>query len=139
MRIGQRQFGDVVVLDLVGPLAGWKAAGAVEDTVRRHGRAGTRTVVANMARVQSVDLAGLGALVEAYSTMREGGGEMRLASLTKRIHDLVVITRLLTVFNTFDSVEEAVQGQSPALSDTAEPAQVSSMSLGMIHRFLRRA
>jgi anti-anti-sigma regulatory factor len=92
-----------------------------------------------MARVRSVDLAGLGALVEAYSAMREGGGEMRLASLTKRIHDLVVITRLLTVFNTFDSVEDAVQGQSPALTGTAEPAQVSSMSLGMIHRFLRRA
>ena len=114
MRITERHVGEVVVLDLVGPLAGWKAAGLVKETVRRHGQAGRHTVVANLARVRSVDLAGLGALVDGYSTMRQGGGEMRLASLTKRIHDLVVITRLLTVFNTFDSVEQAIEGATPA-------------------------
>jgi len=139
MRISQRQVGDVVVLDLVGPLAGWKAAGLVKETVRRLGRAGTHTVVANLARVRSMDLAGLGALVDGYSTMREGGGEMRLASLTRRIHDLVVIARLLTVFNTFDSVEQAIEGPSPAYAGIAEPAQRSPMAVGMIHRFLRRA
>ncbi len=63
---------------------------------------------------------------------------MRLASLTKRIHDLVVITRLLTVFNTFDSVEQAIQGATPAYAGIADPAACSPMSLEMIHRFLRR-
>jgi len=138
MRITERHVGEVVVLDLVGPLAGWKAAGLVKETVRRHGKAGRHTVVANLARVRSVDLAGLGALVDGYSTMRQEGGEMRLASLTKRIHDLVVITRLLTVFNTFDSVEQAIEGATPAYAGIAEPAGCSPMSIGMIHRFLHR-
>lgn len=138
MRISERQVGEVVVLDLVGPLTGWKAASAVEETVRRHGRAGTHTVVANLARVRSMDLAGLGALVDGYSAMREAGGEMRLASLTRRIHDLVVITRLLTVFDTFDSVEQAIGGPIPPSSAVPVPAQ-RGLSLGLIQRFLRHA
>lgn len=139
MRISERRVGDVVVLDLVGALAGWKAAGLVKETVHRHGRAGRHTVVANLARVRSVDLAGLGALVDGYRTMREEGGEMRLASLTTRIYDLVVITRLLTVFNTFDSVEQAIEGAIPACTGFDKPVGCSPISLGMIHRFLRRA
>ena len=139
MRISERQVGGVVVLHLVGPLTGRKAAGAVEEAVRRHGRAGTLTLVANLARVRSVDLAGLGALVEGYNVMREAGGEMRLASLTKRIHDLVVITRLLTVFDTFDSVEQAIGRAMPSSSPARVSAQRSGLSLGTIQRFLRHA
>jgi anti-sigma B factor antagonist len=139
MRISERRAGDVVVLDLVGPLYGWQAAGVVEDTVRRHQRAGTHTVVVNLARVRSMDCGGLGALVAGYNTMREAGGEMRLACLTRRISDLLVITRLLTVFDTFDSVEQAVEGRIPAYAGIAQLAQLSPMSLGMVQRFLRRA
>jgi anti-sigma B factor antagonist len=139
MRISERHVGDVVVLDLVGPLYGCQAAGLVEETVRRHQREGTRTVVVNLARVRSMDCGGLGALVDGYNTMREAGGEMRLACLTRRISDLLVITRLLTVFETFDSVQQAVEGWIPAYSGIVEPAQLSPMSLGMVQRFLRRA
>jgi anti-sigma B factor antagonist len=139
MRISEREVGDVVVLDLVGPLYGWQAAGTVEETVRRHSRAGTRTIVVNLARVRSMDCGGLGALVDGYNAMREAGGEMRLASVTKRISDLLVITRLLTVFDTFDTVEQAIEGPIPTFAAAGERTPVSAMSLGMIHRFLRRA
>jgi anti-sigma B factor antagonist len=138
MRICERQFGDVVVLDLAGPLTGAKAAEAVDAAVRRNCRAGKRLAVANLGSVPSVDLAGLGALVDAFSTMRAAGGVLRLACLTQRIHDLVVITRLLTVFDTFDSVEEAVGGAVPAYAGVSDP-QFSIMPLGAIQRFLRRA
>jgi anti-sigma B factor antagonist len=138
MRISERQVGNAVVLELVGPLYGWQAAGAVEETVRRHRRAGTRTLVVNLARVPSVDCGGLGALVDGYNAMREGGGEIRLACLTKRISDLLVITRLLTVFDAFDSVERALEGPMPERSRVTS-TRPSPLSVAMAWRLLRRA
>ncbi len=136
MRISERQVGSVAILDLCGPLVGPKAAEMVEATVRRHVDTGTRRLVANLAGVKLVDLGGLGALVEGWRVMRSAGGVFSLASVTKQIHDLVVITRLLTIFETFDSVEEAVAdagGGQPA----SEPS-LSPIALGSIQRFLRR-
>jgi anti-sigma B factor antagonist len=138
MRITERQFGDVVVLDLRGPIAGQKAVGMLESAVRRHCRGRVRTVVANLGGVPAVDLAGLGALVDAHLALRQASGMFKLACVTKRIHDLVVITRLLTVFDTFDTVEEAVGEATPAYAGVKSP-RLSLMSLGTIHRFLRRA
>jgi anti-sigma B factor antagonist len=136
MRIRERRVGDVVVLDLAGPLTGWTAARAMEEAVRRHRRAGTHTVVANFRQVPSVDLAGLGALVDGYSAMREAGGEMRLAGLT-RIRDLVVMTRLLTVFDTFETVERAIEGPIAARSANDDSTRESAAVPGMFQRFRR--
>ena len=140
MRISERQVGDVVVLDLSGPLYGWQAGGAIEDAIRRYCRSGTHTIVVNLARVPSMDCGGLGALLDGYNTMRAAGGEMRLAAVTKRINELLVITRLLTVFDTFDSVEKAIEGTGPmpAYCGVPEPGPLSMMSLGTIHAFLRQ-
>jgi anti-sigma B factor antagonist len=138
MRISERQVGDVIVLDLAGPLYGWQAASVMEQTIRRHCRSGTQIIVVNLGRVGAIDCGGLGALVDGYNTMREAGGEMRLASVTKRINDLLVITRLLTVFDTFDSVEEAVEGRVPAYCGVPEASRLSAKSLGTIHAFLRQ-
>ena len=138
MRLTERQFGDAVVLDFHGPIAGPKAVGMLESAVRRHCGAGVRDVVANLGGVPSVDLVGLGALVDAHLALRQAGGVFKLASVTKRLHDLVVITRLLTIFDTYDSVEEAVGGAAPSYAGATSP-QLSLMWLGTIHRFLRRA
>jgi anti-sigma B factor antagonist len=139
MRITERQFDDMVVLDLHGPLAGPKAAGMLESAVRRHGLgSGVRGIVADFSGVPSVDLAGLAALVDAHLAQREAGGSFKLASVTTRIHDLVVITRLLTVFDTYDSVEEAVGGAIPAYAGV-KPPRLPLLSLGTINRVFRRA
>jgi anti-sigma B factor antagonist len=138
MRITERQFGDVVVLDLRGSIAGPKAVGMLDAAVRRHCRDGVRKVVANLGGVSSVDLGGLGALVDAHMALRQARGIFTLACVTKRIHDLVVITRLLTVFDTCDSVEEAIGGAVASQAGAASP-ELSLLSLGAIHRFLRRA
>src|SRR5687767_2476925 len=108
MNITERRFEHAVVLDVTGPITGREAAGMIDAAVRRHARARTRILVANLGRVPFVDLAGLGALVDAQTTMRHAGGAFRLACVTKHIQDLVVITRLLTVVDTFESIEEAV-------------------------------
>lgn len=128
MRIKERLCGDAVVLDMAGPIAGGKASAMIDEAMRRHSRAGKRLVVANLDGVPSVDLAGLSALVDAYSTMRRAEGVLRLAGVTTRIDDLLVITRLLTAFDTFDSVEEALGGATPAYTARPEAPQLSAMS-----------
>jgi anti-sigma B factor antagonist len=136
MRITERQCGDALVLDLHGPIAGRKAAGMLETAVRRHCGDGVRSVVADLSGVPAVDLAGLGALLDAHLALRQASGVFKLACITKRIDDLIVITRLLTIFDTYDSVEEAVGGASPAYAGVQSP-RFPLLSLGTIHRILR--
>jgi anti-sigma B factor antagonist len=139
MSISERRFEHAVVLDVTGPIAGRYTAGLIDAAARRHARAGTRILVANLGRVPLVDLAGLGALVDAHITMRQARGVFRLACVTKRIHDLVVITRLLTVMDTFDSIEEAVGLSIPTDRGTTQNSLLSTIALAPILRFLRRA
>jgi anti-anti-sigma factor len=139
MNISERQFGPATVLDVTGPISGHKAADMLDAAVRRHARAGTRILVVNLGRVPRVDLAGLGALVDAYIAMRRASGAFRLACVAKSIHDLVVITRLVTVIDTFDSVEEAAGDTIPADHGIGQDARLPVMALAPIQRFLRRA
>ena len=139
MNIMERQMGDVVVLDIAGPIAGDTAPAVIEEAVHRHSQAGRTIVVVNLGDVRTVDLAGLSSLVEGYRTMRRAGGVMRLACVTRRIHDLLVITRLLTLFDAYDSVEEAIGAAAPTQSGAPARAPMSVMSLGTIQRFLRGA
>ena len=126
MRISERQIGDSTVLDLAGALVAGKADGMIEAAVGRQVRAGRRIVVANLGSVPSIDAAGLGALVMAYTTLQEAGGVLRLAGATKRVHGLIVMTRLNTIFDTFDSVEQALNEANEADGTvTAAPPQYS--------------
>ena len=133
MRITERRVGNATVLDLRGALVGYKSAELFDETVRRLCRGGSTEIVADLGRVPAVDLVGLGALVGAHRAVREARGVLKLAAITRRIHDLVVITRLLTVFDTYASVEEAA-GRETTAADMS-PAPVSDG----IQRFLRRA
>ena len=137
MRISVRRVGDAVVLDLHGALAGHKAVAMLESAVRRHCREGVRDMVANLGGVPSVDLAGLGALVDAQGALGQMNGGFKLACIASRMHDLVVITRLLTVFDTYDSVEEALGETSLAPAGATSP-QISEVPFGAIQRLLRR-
>ncbi len=137
MTITERTTGDVAVLDLRGTFAGRRAATRFLETVQRQCRAGVRTLVADLGGVHKVGLEGLSAFIDAHANVRQAGGRFCLAGVTKRMHDLVVITRLLTLFDTFDSVEDAVGATIPA---TAQPAFDGSsvLSLASIHRLLHR-
>ena len=70
---------------------------------------GHKNILVNLANVTHVDSAGLGELVGAYTTVTKAGGSMKLVNLTKRLHDLLAITKLLTVFDTFDSEQDALK------------------------------
>ena len=118
-------------------MAGHKAAGELECAVRRHCRDSISAVVANLGDVGSVDVSGLAALFGAQATLRRDGGIFKLAGITTRIHDLVVITRLLTMFETYDSVEDAVGRAAPTAAELNFSEQPMP-PLGMFQRFLRR-
>ena len=142
MQIIQSPRGDTTVLELHGVLTA-PAATNLLDAVRRVTRTGPHGVVLNLEDVPSIDAAGLGALVAAYGVVKQGGGTLRLARVAGRVLALLVVCRLITMFETFDSVEDAVAGGSearPDLSTIRPPAsQLSPTSLNVIQHFLQRA
>jgi anti-sigma B factor antagonist len=112
MQIDQRAVGDVVVLDLKGRVTMGEGDELLKDKVNSLVNQGHRKIVLNLAGVPYVDSAGLGEIVRTYTTVSRQGGSLKLLNLTKRITDLLSITKLLTVFETFDSENDAVRSFS---------------------------
>ena len=105
----QRTVDEVVVLSIVGDIA-MNGAGAslLADRVRSLLQDGHDRLVLDLGHVRYVDSAGLGELVHAFSAVRNRGGAIKLLNLTRRLTDLLVVTRLLTVFDCFDGEAEAL-------------------------------
>ena len=112
MQITERQIGDVMILDLKGKITLGEGDELLKDKVNSIVSQGRRKIVLNLAEVPYLDSAGLGEVVRAYTTVSRQGGSLKLLNLTKRITDLLSITKLLTVFDTFDSEDEAVKSFS---------------------------
>ena len=112
MQIEERMVGDVVVLDLKGKVTLGEGDELLKDKVNSMVNQGHKKIVLNLAQVPYIDSAGLGEIVRAYTTVSRQGGSLKLANLTKRIQDLLSITKLLTVFETFDSDNDAVKSFS---------------------------
>jgi anti-sigma B factor antagonist len=112
MQIDERAVGDVVVLDLKGKITLGKGDELLKDKVNSLVNQGHKKIVLNLADVPYIDSAGLGEVVRTYTTVSRQGGSLKLLNLTKRITDLLSITKLLTVFETFDSENEAVRSFS---------------------------
>jgi anti-sigma B factor antagonist len=99
----------VMVLDLRGRITLGEETEALREKVKSLVEAGYTRLILNLEEVTYVDSVGLSTLVASYTTARRQGGDVKLLRLTKRIHDLLQITRLSTVFETFDSLEEATR------------------------------
>ena len=112
MQIEERAVGDVVVLDLKGKITLGEGDELLKDKVNSLVNQGKKKIVLNLADVPYIDSAGLGEVVRTYTTVSRQGGSLKLLNLTKRITDLLSITKLLTVFETFDSENEAVRSFS---------------------------
>jgi anti-sigma B factor antagonist len=109
MEISERTVGDVTVVDLSGKIVMGEGDGILKDKVRSLAQQGQKKVLVNLGGVSYVDSAGLGALVQGYATIKNQGGKLKLVNVTKRLQDLLAITKLLTVFETFDSEDDAVK------------------------------
>jgi anti-sigma B factor antagonist len=99
----------VVVLDLRGRITLGEETEALREKVKNLVEAGHTRLILNLEEVNYVDSVGLSTLVASYTSARRQGGDVKLLRLTKRIHDLLQITRLSTVFETFDSLEDATR------------------------------
>ena len=108
MQIAERSAGNVKVLDLSGQITFTQGDQLFKDKIHSLIHQGHKNILVNMAGVTHVDSAGLGELVGAYTTVTKAGGSMKLVNLTKRLTDLLAITKLLTVFDTFESEQEAL-------------------------------
>jgi len=109
MHIEQRTVGEVTIIDLKGKMTLGEGDELLRDKVNSLLQQGMRKLVLNLAEVPYIDSAGLGEIVRTYTTVSRQGGQLKLLSLTKRISDLLSITKLLTVFETFDSENDAVR------------------------------
>ena len=109
MQIDERSAGDVTVLDLKGRMTMGEGDELLKDKVNSLILQGRKKLVLNLADVPYVDSAGLGEIVRTYTTVTKQGGSLKLANLTKRITDLLSITKLLTIFDTYDSEADAVR------------------------------
>ena len=109
MQIEERRVGNVIILDAKGKLTLGDGDVLLKDKIHSLVQQGHKNIVLNLGGVPYVDSAGIGEIVGTYTTLSRAGGTLRLLNLTKRIHDLLAITKLLTVFETFTSEDEAVR------------------------------
>ena len=109
MQIAERAVGAVTILDLSGKITLGEGDTLLKDKLHSLLHQGKKSVLLNLAEVNYVDSAGLGALVSAFTTVTREGGNLKLANVTKKLQDLLAITKLLTVFETFDSEDEALR------------------------------
>ncbi|MEQ1573593.1 MAG: STAS domain-containing protein [Vicinamibacterales bacterium] len=112
MQIEERAAGDVTLLDLKGKLTLGEGDELLKDKINSMIQQGQRKIVLNLAEVPYIDSAGLGEIVRTYTTISRQGGQLKLLNLTKRITDLLSITKLLTVFDTYDTEADAVRSFS---------------------------
>ena len=109
MEIAERTVNEVTILDLKGKMTLGEGDELLKDKINSLLSGGRRKLLLNLEGVPYIDSAGLGEVVRTYTTVSRQGGSLKLLNLTKRIEDLLSITKLLTVFETFDSEAEAVQ------------------------------
>lgn len=109
MQIDERLVGDVKILDLTGKMTLGEGDELLRDKVNSLVHQGHKKLILNLEGVPYIDSAGLGEIVRTYTTVSRQGGKLKLLGLTKRIQDLLSITKLLTVFETYDNEQDAIK------------------------------
>ncbi|HVI71355.1 MAG TPA: STAS domain-containing protein [Pyrinomonadaceae bacterium] len=105
----ERQAGDVTILDLNGEVRIGEGSVALRDSIRNLADQGKKKVLLNLAGVRYIDSSGIGELIANYTTISRQGGQLKLLKLTDRVQNLLVITKLLTVFDSYDDEAEALK------------------------------
>jgi len=114
MKVTTRQVDGVTILDLSGRITLGEGSVTLRDSVRDLLSKGQKRILLNLADVNYIDSSGIGELVSAYTTVRNQGGELKLLNLTRKVHDLLQITKLYTVFDIKDDEASAIASYTPA-------------------------
>jgi len=108
LKILERQAGDITVLDMEGRITIGEGSVALRSAVRRLLEEGKKNILLNLAGVGYIDSSGIGELVSSYTAINKEGGQLKLLSLTQKLQDLLTITKLLTVFDAYDTEADAL-------------------------------
>ena len=108
LNIHERRIGDVTVLDMDGNIRIGGSNVALKKAIRSLVDEGRNQIVLNLARVTYIDSSGLGELISGHVTLNSKGGQIKLLNLTQRFHELMTITKLITIFDVYDDESEAV-------------------------------
>jgi anti-sigma B factor antagonist len=109
MKANTRQVDGVAIVDLSGRITLGEGSVILRDTVRDLVGKGNKKILLNLGEVNYIDSSGIGELVSAFTTVRNQGGELKLLNLTKKVHDLLQITKLYTVFDVKDDETTAIK------------------------------
>ena len=109
VKLTSRQVGDVTVIDAAGRITLGEGASAFRDAIRSFATQGDKKLLLNLAEVSYIDSSGIGEMVSGFTTVTNGGGKLKLVGLSKRVKDLLQITKLYTVFEAYDDEAEAVR------------------------------
>jgi len=108
MKTSTRQVDGVTIVDCSGRITLGEGSVILKDVVRELLSKGQKKILLNLGDVNYIDSSGIGELVSSYTTTNHNGGQLKLLNQTKKIHDLLTITKLLTVFESFDNEDAAV-------------------------------
>ena len=108
MDIRERVVNGISVLDISGKISLGEGDLQIKDRIKDLLADGQRRILLNLADVSYIDSAGLGSLISSYATVKREGGNLKLVNLTKRVKDLLAITKLITVFDTYEDEASAV-------------------------------
>jgi len=108
MKASSRQVDGVTIVDLSGRITLGEGSVVLRDTVKELSTQGQKKILLNLGNVTYIDSSGIGELVSAYTSVRNAGGELKLLNLTKKVHDLLQITKLYTVFDIQDDEASAI-------------------------------
>ena len=109
MSITTREVSHVAIVDITGRITLGDETGQLRDTIRQLLTEGKKKIILNLAQVDYIDSSGVGELVSSFTTVRNAGGELKLLSLTKKVHDVVQVTKLYTVFDIKDDEFTAIK------------------------------
>ncbi len=108
MKASTRQVDEVTIVDLSGRITLGEGSVVLRDTIRDVVAQGHKKILLNLGDVTYIDSSGIGELVSAFTSVRNQGGELKLLNLTKKVHDLLQITKLYTVFDIKDDEAQAI-------------------------------
>ncbi len=112
MRANTRQVDGVTIVDLSGRITLDEGSTELRDTIKQLAGQGQKRVLLNLSEIQYIDSSGIGELVSAFTNIRSQGGELKLLNLTRKVHDLLQVTKLHKVFDIRDDEAAAIQAFS---------------------------
>ena len=122
LNITERRNASITILDLEGNIRLGGGSAELHEALRLLVEKGDKKILLNMANVSHIDSSGLGELVSGYTTLRNAGGELKLFNLSDRVHELMTMTKLLTVFDVYENESEAIQCFSHKSAKSANAA-----------------